>query len=270
MRGAVPEDSLGLPGGARGIQDVQWVVRVHSNAWNSFSHLHYRIPVVVAALHHFVGTLRALLHHHPGRLALGQLDSLVHQRAVRYHLGSIHTARRSEDQLGLGVVDSGRQLRGRKATEDHGVDSPDARAGQHGVDSLGNHRHVDNHSVSKLHTKTHQDPGELGHVGLQLLVGDLLLGVGHRAIVDQGSLVSSGGHVTVNQIVAHRELAPGEPLVEGLSGVVHCLGVGNLPVDALCGLSPESIPILQRLRVHLVILGAVNASLGSGHSSGDQ
>mmetsp|Transcript_19088 Transcript_19088/g.42191 ORF Transcript_19088/g.42191 Transcript_19088/m.42191 type:complete len:271 (-) Transcript_19088:29-841(-) len=270
MRRAVSQHPLRLPGGTRRVQDVQWVVRVHSNAWNSFSHLHYRIPVVVAALHHFVGTLRALLHHHPGRLALGQLDSLVHQRAVRYHLGSIHTARRSEDQLGLGVVDPGRELRGSEATEDHGMDRPDASARQHGIDSLGNHRHVDNHSVSKLHTKTHQDPGELGHMGLQLLVGDLLLGVGHRAVVDQSSLVSSGGHVTVNQIVAHRELAPGEPLVEGLSGVVHCLGVGNLPVDALCGLSPESIPILQRLRVHLVILGAVNASLGSGHSSGDQ
>jgi hypothetical protein len=75
--------------------------------------------------------------------------------------------------LALGVVDAVGERVGREAAEDDGVHRADARAGQHRVGRLGDHRQVDADPVALLDAAGLQHVGELADLGVQLAIGDL-------------------------------------------------------------------------------------------------
>jgi hypothetical protein len=107
------------------------------------------------------------------------------------------------------------QFVGGEAAEDDRVDRAQPRAGQHRLQRLGHHRHVDDDAVALLDALGLQRPGERGDAVLQFLVGDLVGRAGQRAVVDdRDPLAMAGLHVAVDRVPAAVQLAVREPFVE--------------------------------------------------------
>ena len=109
--------------------------------------------------------LRPLQDHAGFGLVLGQRDRLVEQRLIRNDAARLDAAARREDELGLGVVDAGRQLTRREAAEHHRVHRSDARTGEHGEHCLRHHWHVDDDAVALLDAEVAQDGAQDLHLG---------------------------------------------------------------------------------------------------------
>ena len=154
---------------------------------------------------------------------------------------------------------------GREAAEHHRMHGADARAGQHGVGGLGDHRQVDGDAVALLDAVGLEHVGELAHPLVQLAVGDLLVVGGVVALPDDGDLVAARLQVPVDAVGRHVERAVLVPLdrdVVGRVGGVLDLGVGLDPVDALAHLAPEPVRVLDRALVHREILLVVDVGPG--------
>jgi hypothetical protein len=80
--------------------------------------------------------------------------------------------------FGLAIVDPHGQFVGGEPAEDDRVDRAQPRAGQHRLQRLGHHRHVDDDAVALLDALGLQRPGERGDAVLQLGIGDLVLRAG--------------------------------------------------------------------------------------------
>ena len=105
--------------------------------------------------------------------------------------------------------------------------------------------------------------GEAADVGVQLLVGDLLVVLGIVAFPDDGGLVAALGEMAIDAIVGGVERAVLEPFDRDVMRVergVLDLGEGLDPIDALGLFGPEAVRILDRARVHLIVLGVVDQS----------
>ena len=141
----VADDPLGLAGGARRVEHVQGVGGSHLDAPCGVRGAgpECDVPVHVPGLDHRGLRLRALLDDHHVGLVLGDLQGAVDDRLVLHDACRLDPAGGGHDDLGAGVVDADRQLVGREAAEHDRVDGPDAGAGQHRHDRLGDHRHVD-------------------------------------------------------------------------------------------------------------------------------
>ena len=141
------------------------------------------------------------------------------------------------------------------------MDGADARAGEHGHRSFGNHRHIDSDAVAFLDAARLQHVGKTADLGVQLLVSEFLVVLRIVAFPENGGLVTAFGQVTVDAVVADVECAVLEPLdgnvVRIVRGVLH-LGEGLDPVDALGLLGPEAVRVLDRTVVHLLVLGVVD------------
>ena len=73
---------------------------------------------------------------------------------------------------GLRVADPGPQRLRREPGEDDAVGQPQPRAGQHREHRLRDHRQVDRHPIAGLQAERNQRVRRLGHLCLQLRVGD--------------------------------------------------------------------------------------------------
>jgi hypothetical protein len=87
-----------------------------------------------------------------------QADALVEQLLVGDRLARARAGIRRHDQLGPGIVDARGQAVRREAAEHDRMDRADARAGQHGEDRFGDHRHVDQHAVAAAHAQARAAP----------------------------------------------------------------------------------------------------------------
>ena len=94
------------------------------------------------------------------------------RRLVRDGAPDLDPARRSDDDLRLGVLDAVRQLARREAAEDDGMDRSDPRTRQHGHYRFRDHRHVDDHSVAALDAVFEQHAGKLRDLIAQLPIGE--------------------------------------------------------------------------------------------------
>ncbi|TNC93694.1 MAG: Acetyl-CoA synthetase [Stygiobacter sp.] len=118
-------------------------------------------------------------------------------------------------------------------------------AGQHGDHRFRDHGHVDENAITLAHAQTAQQAGELGHLILQLGIGDGTNGVGDRAVIDDGGLSAATiFDVAIDGVVAGVDLATGEPAIERLARIIQNLVPGLVPVNILGGISPESLGIL--------------------------
>ena len=75
-------------------------------------------------------------------------DRLVHRRFQRHDRALVPGAISRDQCLGSAEVEVVADGRGREAVEDHVVRGPDARAGEHRDDDLGDHRQVNADDVA--------------------------------------------------------------------------------------------------------------------------
>ena len=105
-----------------------------------------------------------------------------------------------------------RRLSALKPREDHVVHGADAGAGQHGVDRLQDHGHVDGDPVALLDPMVAQHVGQAADLPLEFPVvhrAAFARGVGFP---DQGHLIALGGDMPVHAVVADVQPAVEEPL----------------------------------------------------------
>jgi len=236
--------AFGLAGGARGIEDEQWMLggNPHRLAALGLSLGKLMPPQVARApVHRPAGT--AIHHHALDAGGIAHRQRLVDRALQRHRFAAAHRFVRGDDQLGLGILDAFEQTLRRKAAEHHRMDGADTGARLHRHHRLDAHRHVDDDAVALLDAERFQAIGKLAHPRMKLLVGDL----GHRTVVgleNQRGLVAPGGQMTIQAVVRHIELAVVEPLVERRGRFVEGTGERRFPVDGLAReIRPEPLII---------------------------
>ncbi len=152
----------------------------------------------------------------------------------------------------LGVLDAAGEAFRREAAEHHGMNGADARAGEHGVGRLGDHRQVDGDPVTLLDAVRLQHVGELAHPLVQLAIGDLLFLGRVVALPDDGDLVAARRQMAVDAVGGNIERAVLEPFDRHVAGaergVLH-LRVRLDPVDAAADLAPKALRVGDRALV---------------------
>ena len=142
----------------------------------------------------------------------GEPDRKIEQRLVFDQAAGLDAAARRQHQLGLGVVDAGRELLGGETAEHHRVDGADARAGEHGEQRLGDHRHVDDDAVALADAEIDERRGKRRDLVLQLAIGDAPLRMRDRAVViDRRLVAAAGGDMAVDGVEAGVQRRVGEP-----------------------------------------------------------
>ena len=118
--------------------------------------------------------------------AAGALDDdhRLHVRALLQRLVGVGLERNllaaaqafvgGDDEIRLAIVDAAGEAVGREAAEDDRMNRADARAGEHRVGGLRDHRHVDGDAVALLDAVRLQHVGEAADFVVQLAIGDVL------------------------------------------------------------------------------------------------
>ncbi len=182
-------------------------------------------------------------------------DRLVDRRLERDALAAAQALVGGDHHLGPGVEDAAAQRLGGEAGEDHRVDRADARAGEHGVGELGDHRQVDAHPVALAHAEAQEDVGDAGDVVLQVAVGDVAVLARLVAGPDDGGLLALRGEVAVDAVVAGVQAPAGVPGEVDLVHVhVHDAARLMEPIDDLRLFLPETVGVLDRPAVQRLVL----------------
>jgi hypothetical protein len=112
--------------------------------------------------------LLALEDHAEVGLVAGQVDGGVEKRFVMDDAVGFDPAGGRDDRLRRAVVDPDGQFVRGEAAEDDGMDRAKPGAGQHRLQRLGDHRHVDDDAVALGDALGAQRPGQRGDAVLQL------------------------------------------------------------------------------------------------------
>ena len=238
--------TLGLAGGARGVQGVADVAALYPHA----GHLGVQLRltqgsvVVVTSGHHGEGTQATVDHQYRGRFVLAKLNGLVQQRFVGHHFAPARTRIGTDDELGRGVFYARRQRMRRKPAKHHRMDGTNANTGQHGKRRLGDHGHVYQHAVTLAHAQALQNGCHALHLGMELGKAVADLGIGFCRNVDQRGFVAVLGQMTVNRVVAQICQTTGVPMGKGRFAVVTNLAGRHMPVDQLGLLAPKTFAVV--------------------------
>ncbi len=128
-------------------------------------------------------------------------------------------------------------------------------AGQHGVDGLGNHRHVDTHPVTFLDATTPEGICQPTDLVVQFPVGDVGVVCGIVAFPDNGRSISAVIEMTIDTVVASVKLTADEPLCLAPREVgLRDFLPGFEPCQHLVGLlRPEFFRAFDRGLVHRLV-----------------
>ena len=99
----------------------------------------------------------------------------------------------SHDQFGATGGEARGQCFGRESTKDDRMDSTDTIAGQHGIGSFWDHRHIKNNPVALGHAQRLVDIRQFANLCVQLIIGDMRTLIGIVAFPDDRSLIATGG-----------------------------------------------------------------------------
>ena len=240
--------ALRRAGGAGGVEDVARLVRLDPG------HRHFGVEMLLAQ-RRVVGIpafgdghLRveaAVDDQHVLRRVLGERAGLVDQVLVRHRLAVAHAGIGGDEQLRLRIVDAHGEVVRREAAEHHRVHGPEARAGQHREQRLGDHRHVDDDAIALADAERSED--RRGAVDLAVQLGERirlrLFGFGRD--VDQRRLIGARSQMTVDRVVAEVGLTADEPLAKRRSGIVEHLLRRLVPVDQAGLLAPEAFHVVD-------------------------
>ena len=256
--------ALGLPGRTRGVEDEERVFRRHFGRGAIVIRLHRHLVVIEVAPVHPCGLPAGAAHHQAFHAILAMQQGRVGVGLERGRAPAARGVIGGDHHLGVAAVDPRAQCIGREAGKDDGMHGPDARAGQHGIGGLGDHRQIDHDAVAFAHAHGFQDIGHPAGAAVQFLVGDVLrLILGVIGFPDDRGLIAARGQMPVDAIGADVQRAILEPFD------VHCAGreagvldlrIGFDPVDPLAMLCPEPLGILDRGVIHRLV--AVGGDMG--------
>ena len=167
-----------------------------------------------------------------------------------------------DQQHGAGILDAILERQRRESAEHHRMDGADARAGVHGDDGLGRHRHVDDHAIAGRHALREQRIGEAAHVGVQLAVGHMAHVAG---LADEGQrgLVAALLEMHIEAVVGDIELAVGEPAIVGRLRFVQRDGERLVPAQLAARLArPEALVVGGGLGTQGLHVGGFEAGPG--------
>ena len=212
------------------------------------------VPGHIAAFDQLRHLLLALQDHAELGLVAGHVDGPVQERLVMHHPARLDPARGGDDRLGRAVIDPHGQFGGGKAAEDDGMDGPQPGAGQHRLQRLGDHRHVDDHPVALGDALGAQRAGQRCDALLQFGIGDGALRMGDGAVMDDRRLVAAPGqHMPVDRVPAGVHHRIGKPLIQGRAICPKGAGRRRDPVNARGGLHPVPFRILLGLCLHICV-----------------
>ena len=97
--------------------------------------------------------LTCALHDQAFHMVITMQKRLIHVGFQIGHTTAAGGAVRSDDNPCFRVIDPICQCVRREAREDHGVDRADARAGKHGIGCLGDHRQIENNTITALNAQ---------------------------------------------------------------------------------------------------------------------
>lgn len=210
--------ALRFAGGAGCTDDEQRVFRVHF-LWRAFiwDALGEFVVIVIAALQHLDRGAGAPDHddacHRPGKLV---------QRSV--HIGlQLHLAPAARALVcchhdgAHGIGDAACQAFGHDTADDRRMDRADARAGEHGIDRLGDHRQVEGDAVALPDALRLQDVRPFHDMGVQFAIGDAGVILRVVPLPDDGDLVAPLGQMPVDAIIGDVGGALLEPLDRDLA-----------------------------------------------------
>jgi hypothetical protein len=250
----VAHHPLGFPGGSRCVEDVERIRGGDADAVPGFGVPECVLPLDIAPEGHLAGSLRSLQDDAMIGLVTRLVDGLVQKGLVLHYPGGFDAAGSGHHDLRFGVVDARGQFMGREAAEDHRMHGADTGAPEHGHERFRHHRHVDDDAVPFCDAQAGQRPREQGDPVAHLPVGEGLLCVGDRAVVDHCGLVAAAFvDVAVECVVAGVQPAPGEPAMRRRPGLVEHLFPGGIPVDGPGGLGPEPFGIAHRAGIDVFI-----------------
>ena len=173
-------------------------------------------------------------------LVAGERERLVDHRLIGDGALPLDPARGGEQQARGGIIDPlGEFERGETAKHDR-MDRPQPRAGEHGKDRFGDHRHVEDDAVALDHAQPRQHRGDAANLFQKLGIAELPDRIGDRAVIDQRGRVSAPGmDVAIKTIVTGVERRARKPAAHlGIAA-----GGRREPVDRLSGLCPEGFRI---------------------------
>ncbi len=264
------QHALRLSGRARGVEDEQRVLGVHVLARALAGH-DLRGLVVVDVAHRIHLDLRAGPPHHDHMIDAADFGDRRIGVGLERHLAAAAQAFVGrDDDVRLAVLDAAGERIGREAAEHHRMDRADARAGEHRVRGLRDHRHVDGDAVALRDVAVAQDVGHPAHLVVQLLIGDLLVVLRVVAFPDDRGLVGALSQMPVDAVVGDVGDAVLEPFDRDVAGAergVLDLARRSVPVDALGLIGPEGVRVLQRARVGFPVFGLVHIG-AAFHSDG--
>ena len=246
-------DALRLAGRARGVEQEEQVLGVHRLRRALGLGLRHRLVVPDVALVVPGHLVLGAPHDHHGVDEREALDARVDLLLELEHLAAAPGAVGGDDGGALAVGDAVAQRLRAEAAEHDRVRRADARAGEHGHRQLGDHRHVDRDAVALLDAARLEGVRELADGRVQLGVGqrDRVAGL---ALPDDRGLVGARLEVLVQADGGGVQLAPHEPLHEGLvRPVEHRVEVLH-PRQLAGDPGPEGVGVVDRLAVHPLVL----------------
>jgi hypothetical protein len=243
------QDALGLTRGAGGVEDEQRVLCLEGlgGVLGGLAADHV-VPPHVAAL--VEGGLLARTAHDEDMLDLRALgDGLVDGRLEGGGLAAPVAAVGGDDELGVGVLDTGGDGLGREAAEDHRVGRADTGAGQHRHRRLGDHRQIDRDPVTDADAQFDEGVGGARDLVLELGIGDRAAVAGLALEMDGDPVAMAGLDMTIDAVVRHIQPAVGEPLGERRVRPVQRLGRLHRPAQSAGLGGPEAQPVRLRLLI---------------------
>ena len=257
ISGCGVNNALGLAGAAAGIEyekDILCVHRLRLAHRLDIGSSHFLVIPVIAALLHNNFVARALHNEH-----------FLDGRALRHRsigaglggngLAAAIVAIGGYEHCRITILDSVTQSLGAESAEHDAVDRADPGAGKHRDRQLGDHRQVYADTIALLYAMLLEYVGEFADIGIELLICKDP-GLARLAFkYDSGLVLAPGIQVAVDAVVGHIDLAAGEPfelrLLEiGLGYRVPLLD----PIQLLGGLSPESIGVIYRFLIDILVL----------------
>ena len=246
--------TLGLARGARRVQDVRRLRSLEPHAGHLRALVLSGEPriVQIAAGHsrHRRVELAVDDDHLAGRM-LRQPERFVDEVLVRGGLAAAHAGISGDHDLRPRVVDARGKARRGEAAEHDRMDRTDPDRGEHREYGLGDHGHVDQHTIAATHTLRLQNGREAIDLVGELAITVRLMRAGLGRDEDQRGLVAPCGEVPVDSVVAEVGATAHEPAGERRPIVVEDAFERCVPVDERGLLCPESLALVQRSAVGL-------------------
>jgi len=216
------DDTFGLSGGTRRIEDEKRVLGVH--AFRSARGVDsLDLPVVPDIPSGCPADFAASTSHDEDfvdkhMLACGDVDCLVRVVFERYRLAAANAFVAGNDERRLAVHDTAGEGFGREPPEYDRMHGSDPGAGEHRVCCLGDHRHIDGNPVAFLHAILLHDIRHAADMLVKFAVGDLAVDVGIVALENDRGPIPMLVEMAVDAIVGDVRFAVFEPLDRNVPG----------------------------------------------------